>query len=130
MSNLKPIRLFDTEIISGEGQMQDIHILRMVQLDMFFMFLGRETDADGDTSEHLYLTKEMKISKKWMIHHQTLYIDKVITSSMKLIYTFGIDCGYNENYEVQDRAYVFKIWDWTSLVGESCKSKQPDNIFL
>jgi hypothetical protein len=127
MSNLKPIRLFDTEIISGEGStsMQNIHILRMVYLDMFFMFLGRETDEDGDTSEFLYLTKSMEISKKWMIHHQTLYIDKVITSSMKMLYTFGIDCGYNENYEVQDKAYVFKIWDWTALVGESCKCTRP-----
>ena len=71
MSNLKPIRLFDTEIISGEGntQMQDIHVLRMVYLDMFFMFLGRETNSDGETSEYLYLTKSMEISKKWMIHH-------------------------------------------------------------
>ena len=40
---------------------------------------------------------------------------------MKLIYTFGVDLGYNENYEVQDKAYVFKIWDWSSLVGDSCK---------
>lgn len=102
--------------------MQDIHILRMVYLDMFFMFLGRETYGDdGETAEFLYLTKSMEISQKWMIHHQTLYIDKVVNSSMKLLYTFGIDCGFNENGEMQDKAYVIKIWDFTQLVGMSCK---------
>jgi hypothetical protein len=43
MSNLKPIRLFDTEVISTQDaqHMQDIHIMRMVYMDMFFLFLGR-----------------------------------------------------------------------------------------
>ena len=40
---------------------------------------------------------------------------------MKYIYTFGIDCGFNENGEMQDRAYVIKIWDFTQLVSETCK---------
>jgi hypothetical protein len=123
MSNLKPIRLFDTEVISTQDaqHMQDIHIMRMVYMDMFFLFLGRETDSEDNSWEFLYLTKSMEISKKWMIHHQTLYIDKVVSNGMKLLYTFGIDCGYNENGELQDKAYVIKIWDFTQLVGESCK---------
>jgi len=101
--------------------MQDIHILRMVYMDMFFLFLGRETDSEENPWEYLYLTKSMEISKKWMIHHQTLYIDKVVSNNMKLLYTFGIDCGFNENGDLEHKAYVIKIWDFTQLVGESCK---------
>jgi hypothetical protein len=93
----------------------------MVYLDMFFLFLGRETSADGDVSEYLYLTKSMEISKKWMIHHGAFYIDKVVRQDMKLLYTCGVDCGWNENGEMQDKAYVIKIWDFTQLVSETCK---------
>ena len=115
MSNLKISKLFDTEVISAQDahHMQDIHIMRMVYMDMFFLFLGRETDSEENSWEFLYLTKSMEISKKWMIHHQTLYIDKVVSNGMKLLYTFGIDCGFNENGELQDKAYVIKIWDFT-----------------
>jgi len=63
-----------------------------------------------------------------MIHHQTLYIDKVVNNGMKLLYTFGIDCGLNENGELQDKAYVIKIWDFTQLVGDSCKSLQASYL--
>jgi len=31
---------------------------------------------------------------------------------MKFVYTFGIDCGFNENGEIEDKAYVIKIWDF------------------
>ena len=65
-----------------------------------------------------------------MIHHQTLYIDKVVNNGMKLLYTFGIDCGLNENGELQDKAYVIKIWDFTQLVGESCKSFHASSYLI
>lgn len=57
----------------------------------------------------------MIIQKKFVIHHQTLYIDKVITTgnqSMKLLVTLGRDCQFDENYETQDTAYVLKVWDF------------------
>lgn len=40
---------------------------------------------------------------------------------MKFLYTFGVDCGFDENGEMQDKAYVIKIWDFTQLVSGSCK---------
>lgn len=41
--------------------MQDITVLRMVYLDMFFLFLGREVYEDQTTAEYLYSTKSMEI---------------------------------------------------------------------
>ena len=76
MSNLKKIRLFETEVISSsnndritdpnqlERQLNraaDIEILRMVYFDMFFLFLGIKTFPDDTKIEYLYLTKNMEI---------------------------------------------------------------------
>jgi hypothetical protein len=43
---------------------QDILVLKMVYLDMFFLFLGREKmktpgNAAGDMNEYFYLTKSL-----------------------------------------------------------------------
>lgn len=116
MSNLKPIRLFDTETISGQDQSMQAENLtfhRMIYLDMFFLFLCKEKIDEEQEIEYLYSTKSMEIQKKFMIHHHTLYVDKVVNAQMKLLYTFGLDFGLDENGNILDKAFVIKIWDFT-----------------
>lgn len=40
---------------------------------------------------------------------------------MKLLFTIGIDAGFDENGEMSEKAYVIKLWDFTQLVSGSCK---------
>ena len=46
---------------------QDINVLKMIYLDMFFLFLGRK--KVGDSTEHFYLTKNLQIKSEFKIHH-------------------------------------------------------------
>ena len=61
---------------------QDIDILKMIYLDMFFLFLGQEKMRAGqdmrDETEYFYLTKNLQVKSEFKIHHGTLYIDKFI----------------------------------------------------
>lgn len=85
----------------------------MIYLDMFFLFLCKEKVDEEQEIEYLLSTKSMEIQKKFMIHHQTYYVDKVVNAQMKLLYSFGLDAAFNENGEMQDKAFVIKIWDFT-----------------
>jgi len=40
---------------------------------------------------------------------------------MKLLVTFGRDFFIDENQDITDQAYVIKIWDFQSLIAQSCK---------
>jgi hypothetical protein len=85
----------------------------MIYLDMFFLFLCKEKVDEEQEIEFLVSTKSMEIQKKFMIHHQTYYVDKVVNAQMKLLYSFGLDAAFNEDGEMQDKAFVIKIWDFT-----------------
>ena len=55
-------------------------------------------------------------SDPFMIHHESLYIEKVVNSRHKLLFTMGKDRALNENRQVSEEAYFIKIWDFMSLV--------------
>ena len=71
--------------------------------------------------QYLYRSKNLQIQQRYLPHVTTLYIDKVIEPNLKKIVTFGLDCFYAEDGEVQDKAYVLKVWDFEKLTGETCK---------
>ena len=50
-----------------------------------------------------------------------MYIDKAFDKStgLKKIVTFGIDYHLDETNNVQDQAYVLKIWNVESLISEA-----------
>jgi len=109
MSTLKKIRLFENEDLTGnqDGQQvslkhdSQIEIMRMVFLDHYFLFLARKYSADGSAQgEYLFLTKNMVVhnaSNPFMIHHESYYIEKVVNSKHKLLFTMGKDQQLNEN---------------------------------
>ena len=94
--------------------------MRMVFLDHYFLFLARKYSEDNAImGEYLYLTKNMVVhnpESPFMIHHESLYIEKVVNPRHKLLYTMGKDFLYNENREREEEAYFIKIWDFMSLV--------------
>lgn len=51
-----------------------------------------------------------------MIHHNTVYIDKVINFDMKFLFTVGIDQCKLENGSIQEQQYFIKIWDLQALI--------------
>ena len=97
----------------------------MIEIDLNFMIFGSETLPEGQTYSFLYQTKgeQGQIQQKFSLHHQTLYIDKAVDNSidLKKIVTFGTDCQFDEAYQVTDQAYVLKIWNYMSLIAQSCK---------
>lgn len=109
MSTLKKIRLFENEDLTGnqDGQQvslkhdSQIEIMRMVFLDHYFLFLARKYSADDSAQgEYLFLTKNMVVhnaSNPFMIHHESYYIEKVVNSKHKLLFTMGKDQQLNEN---------------------------------
>ena len=87
---------------------QNVDILRMVYFDMFYLFLAFRIQDDGSEVQYLYLTKNLEIlqeggrRKEFMIHHNTVYIDKVINFDMKFLFTVGIDQCKLENGGIQE----------------------------
>jgi hypothetical protein len=82
---------------TGEKTIQDITVIHMIYLDMFFLFLGTPTPKPGETPqmpvEYFYLTKNLSIKAEFKIHSQTLYVDKFISykKGMKLLISMGRD---------------------------------------
>ncbi len=83
---------------SSTKTIQDILVLKMVYLDMFFLFLGREKmknpgNATGDMNEYFYLTKSLQVKSEFKIHTQTHYVDKFINyqKGLKLLISMGVD---------------------------------------
>jgi|LauGreDrversion4_2_1035121.scaffolds.fasta_scaffold295497_2 hypothetical protein len=95
----------------------------MIEIDLFFFFFGAELNAEGQSYNYLYMTKNLDIQCRYSLHHRTLYIDKAFDKSrqLKKIVTFGEDCLFNEAYVVQESVYVLKIWNVEALVGEGYK---------
>lgn len=60
----------------GQKTIQDIQALRMVYLDMFFLFLGMDLRNKDDPTEYFYLTKNLQIKAEFKIHTKTYYVDK------------------------------------------------------
>ena len=129
MSALKRIRLFEQEELSGNPDPQlvslkrdpYVEIMRMVFLDHYFLFLARKKFQGDDerSDEFLYLTKNMVVhnpSNPFVIHHESLFIKKVVNSKHKLLFTMGRDRTFNENMQVAEEANFIKIWDFMSLV--------------
>lgn len=92
-------------------------VMRMVYLDMFFLFLGQDQKSN-DPTEYFYLTKNLQIKSEFKIHHQTYYVDKFINyqKGMKLLISMGMD---NNDMAVDDKVLAIKIWDFQSLVHSS-----------
>ena len=144
MSNLKKIRLFESEDLTGnqDGSQASlkndgmVEIMRMVFLDHYFLFLARKYSAENNEAcgEYLYLTKNMVVhnaQNPFMIHHESLYIEKVVNHRHKLLFTMGKDCTFNEDRQPEEQAYFIKIWDFMSLVESTeagCKL-YPQSIF-
>lgn len=114
----------------GERTIQDVNVIHMIYLDMFFLFLGTPvmpTPQPGETpqyaTEYFYLTKNLQIKQEFKIHTQTVYVDKFISyqKGMKLLISLGHDYAYNQATQtVEDLGWIVKIWDFQSLV-QSCK---------
>ena len=99
---------------------------------MVFLFYGREYDENGTVQNYLYQTKEMVIKGKYKIHSRTQYIDKVVNnqSSLKLLVTLGQDHQYNENNVLSKKLTCIKLWDYFSLITESCKHPYLPNLLI
>ena len=97
----------------------------MVFLDHYFLFLARKYSLENTPiGEHLYLTKNMQVHNSFMIHHESLYIEKVVNFDRKFLFTMGKDYCLDENKERTDWAYFIKIWDFLQLIGggsQGCK---------
>ena len=71
--------------------------MRMVFLDHYFLFLARkysQEDTSQPIGEFLYLTKNMVVhnaSNPFMMHHESLYIEKVVNNRHKLLFSMGKD---------------------------------------
>ena len=98
----------------------------MIYLDMFFFFLGTPPVApleDGSTpqfsSEYFYFTKNMQILNEYKIHTSTIYIDKFNRNGNKMIISLGRDINYTNPQLPEDMGWIFKVWDFNSLVGKS-----------
>ena len=139
MSALKKIRLFEQEDLSGNQDPRQVtslkhdglvEIMRMVFLDHYFLFLARKYSSEDNQpiGEFLYLTKNMVVhnaSNPFMMHHESLYIEKVVNNRHKLLFSMGKDRQQNENRQIEEEAYFIKIWDFMSLVegtSQGCKS--------
>ena len=138
MSTLKKIRLFEHEDLTANQDASQVslkqdalvEIMRMVFLDHFHLFLARKYAEDGqEAGEYLYLTKNMVVHNAFNIHHESLYIEKVVNPKHqhKLLFTMGKDILINESNQVEEEAYFIKIWDFMSLVegtsGCKCATK-------
>ena len=99
-----------------------VEIMRMVFLDHYFLFLARKYSQENPDvcEEYLYLTKNMVVKNMIMIHHESLYIEKVVNNRVNhrqsLLFSMGKDFYYNESRERDDEAYFIKIWDFKSLI--------------
>jgi len=101
----------------------------MVFLDHYFLFLARKYSQEDQQpiGEFLYLTKNMVVhnaSNPFMMHHESLYIEKVVNNRHKLLFSMGKDRQLNENRQIEEEAYFIKIWDFMSLVegtSQGCK---------
>lgn len=51
-----------------------------------------------------------------MLHHESFYIEKVVDSKHKLLFSMGKDNFLDENRNPAEEAYFIKIWDFMSLV--------------
>jgi|LakMenE18May11ns_1017448.scaffolds.fasta_scaffold9494028_1 hypothetical protein len=66
----------------------------MVEIDMFFFFYGYELMSSGEYSPYGFLYRAKKgedldIEERYLPHHQTWYIDKIVNRDQKKIVTFG-----------------------------------------
>lgn len=73
-----------------------VAIMRMVFLDHYFLFLAQRYNPGEEEpfGEFLYLTKNMVVhnsAEPFMIHHESLYIEKVVNSKHKLLFSMGKD---------------------------------------
>ena len=97
-----------------------VEIMRMVFLDHWFLFLARKYNAGEETpcGEFLYLTKNMlvqQVESTFMIHHESMYIEKVVSNGHKLLFSMGKDRHF-EGGQIAEEAFFIKIWDFMSLV--------------
>ena len=104
MSALKKIRLFESEDLTGNQDPNQISLkhdglvenMRMVFLDHYFLFLALKYNAidNQPCGEYLYLTKNMVVHNSdspFMVHHESMYIEKVVNNRHKLLFTMGKD---------------------------------------
>ena len=108
---------------SRERTVQDVNVIHMIYLDMFFLFLGTPAPMPGETPmaypiEYFYLTKNMQIKSEFRIHSQTHYVDKFISyqKGMKLLISMGRDVQALPTGTTEDLGWIVKIWDFQSLV--------------
>ena len=52
----------------------------------------------------------------FVIHHESLYIEKVVNPRNKLLFTMGKDHTFNESKQISEEAFFIKIWDFMALV--------------
>jgi len=106
------------DVKSTEKTIQDITVIHMIYLDMFFLFLGSPTPKPGEAPvpiEYFYLTKNLSVKQEFRIHTQTHYVDKFISyqKGMKLLISMGRDVVQNPaTGQVDDYGYVVKVWDF------------------
>ena len=76
-----------------------VEIMRMVFLDHYFLFLARKYNGEDPIGEFLFLTKNMIVhnaQEPFMIHHESMFLEKVVNARHKLLYTMGKDMRFNE----------------------------------
>lgn len=90
-------------------------ISKMLQVDMFFLILGKPSNQPQDEKEFLYFTKNKLIRNEYKIHTQTIYIDKFDREGGdKKIVSLGRD--ENEQQIEAAKGWILKVWDFSCFV--------------
>jgi hypothetical protein len=77
--------------------LNDIIVLRMLNIDYMFFFLGMNAQKtpDGmglaDPTQYLFLMKDMQVKSEFRLHHQVLFLDKYCYQDKKLLISLGYD---------------------------------------
>lgn len=105
------------EVMIPAQTMQDLKVLRMTEIDMFFFLVAQERLQTQQLVTYLYRIKNFQIQDRYSCHHEVLQIARCIdkVSQSKKIMTFGKDYDLNEKQEINNQAWVLKVWDFESL---------------
>jgi len=99
------IPTLETERLRLRAQtMQDLKVLRMTEIDMFFFLVAQERLQTQQLVTYLYRIKNFQIQDRYSCHHEVLQIARCIdkASQSKKIMTFGKDYDLNEKQEINN----------------------------
>ena len=80
--------------------LHDLHVMRMLFLDHFFLFMGMngQLNAEGtnllDQNQYLFMMKGNQVKCEYKLHKSVVFLDKNIDNKFKS--KFLLSLGYDE----------------------------------